>query len=587
MSLDEFLFGRFHDFLKNRKKKKSLQNSNEIRLSEIQNKLTLLGRAVTGRSVNIYQAEKEGGVRGDNFFLPEKSDHFTTPDLNLKFYYFRILYLSIQQQLGIYFSPQENIDTNCSSEAVKSSERILKELFSQFPAAKPIYNELLNEIEKENENGRYPPNYNLLFGQLMAPPDAVDAGSSVNYQTIEFQRNANLPQTIIKSKAVEEIKSIIIDKKAQEDYVLTHNFEKVDTADEFNGVWRDFDGEDELEDHQNALDELNLRFTVRVNDPVHSVYQSEFLENTNVPESKKDENEQEGIPYDEWDFKKKSYKKDFCKVYPVALNTSDSEFYQTTLKRHKSLLLTLRKLLRNINNRLQTQRRQNQGNEIDVDAVTDLFTDMHTGHTPSENIYLNQRKKEKDLSILLLLDASLSSDGYVNGNKVIEIEKEIALIFGEILDEFNVDFCIAGFYSNTRNHTSFITLKDFDIKWSEGLQYISGLEPSGYTRIGTSIRHATNLLHHRSAQNKWLILLSDGKPNDYDQYEGKYGIEDTRQALREMNTKSINSYALAIEATAKYYLPQMFGQNHYQIVTSTEALVTSLVRLYEKIRANR
>ena len=121
MSLDEFLFGRFHDFLKNRKKKKSLQNSNEIRLSEIQNKLTLLGRAVTGRSVNIYQAEKEGGVRGDNFFLPEKSDHFTTPDLNLKFYYFRILYLSIQQQLGIYFSPQENIDTNCSSEAVKSS----------------------------------------------------------------------------------------------------------------------------------------------------------------------------------------------------------------------------------------------------------------------------------------------------------------------------------------------------------------------------------------------------------------------------------------------------------------------------------
>ena len=30
---------------------------------------------------------------------------------------------------------------------------------------------------------------------------------------------------------------------------MTHNFEKVETADEFNGAWRDFDGEDELEDH--------------------------------------------------------------------------------------------------------------------------------------------------------------------------------------------------------------------------------------------------------------------------------------------------------------------------------------------------
>lgn len=587
MSFDEFLFGRFNEFLKNRRKKKSALTVNEIQLSEIRNRLTLLARAITGRPIDIYPAEKEGGLRGDNFFLPEISNYFSSQDLNLKFYYFRILYLSVQQQLSIYLLPQADDEMSSLSGAINSSGRILEELSSQYPAVMSIYTELLLEIETGNDDPNSHTNYNLLFGRLMFPPETGHTDQTLIYRPSELHKNAISPQTIIKSKAVEEIKSVILDKRAQEDYVLTHNFEKVDTADEFNGVWRDFDGEDELQDHQNALDELNLRFTVRVNDPVHSVYQSEFLENTNVPETGNAENEQNGISYDEWDFNKKNYKKDFCTVYPTSITSTNPLFYQTILKRHKFLLSALRKMMANINNRLQQQRRQNHGNEIDIDAVTDLFTDVHTGHTPSENVYLNQRKKEKDLSILLLLDASLSSDGYVNGNRVIEIEKEIALVFGEILHEFNIDFCIAGFYSNTRNHTTFITLKDFDMEWSVGCRQISGLEPSGYTRIGTSIRHATNLLHHRSAQNKWLILLSDGKPNDYDRYEGKYGIEDTRQALREMNTRNIKSYALAIEATAKYYLPQMFGQNHYQIVSSTEALVTSLVRLYEKIRFNR
>ena len=57
-----------------------------------------------------------------------------------------------------------------------------------------------------------------------------------------------------------------------------------------------------------------------------------------------------------------------------------------------------------------------------------------------------------------------------------------------------------------------------------------------------------------------------------------------KQALRELNSRNINSYALAIEAQAKYYLPQMFGQNHYQILTTPVELLQSLVKLYEKIK---
>ena len=81
-----------------------------------------------------------------------------------------------------------------------------------------------------------------------------------------------------------------------------------------------------------------------------------------------------------------------------------------------------------------------------------------------------------------------------------------------------------------------------------------------------------------------VCLLYTSKPNDYDTYEGQYGIHDVKQSLYELNQAKINSYAIAIEAKARYYLPQMFGQNHYQILSTPDQLIHSLIKLYEKIR---
>ena len=258
--------------------------------------------------------------------------------------------------------------------------------------------------------------------------------------------------------------------------------------------------------------------------------------------------------------------------------------YKKTIAKNASTLLGLRKMLTNVNNKWQQQKRQPQGDEFDIDALINLFVDRHTGHTPSENLYISNRKKEKDISILLLLDISLSSDSYVDGNRVLDIEKQTAILFGEILNEFKIDFSINCFYSKTHNYSTYITVKGFDESWDKAKLKIGGPEPMGYTRIGTALRHSGELLSARNSKNKWVILLSDGKPNDFDKYEGKYGIEDVKQAIRELREKQINSYALAIEATAKYYLPQMFGQNNYQILSSPIELLTSLSKLYEKIK---
>jgi len=411
--------------------------------------------------------------------------------------------------------------------------------------------------------------FSFIYGKWMRSlQEEKDENPLKNISKNERKLPQKMPQTALRANAVEEIISKQVDKKQVEDAVLQHQFEKVETAEEFGGNFRTMDGEDELNDHANALEEFNMKYTVRVDNPTHSVYQADFVENITIKESAELESQDYFLYYNEWDYSKRTYKRDFCKVFPLEIPKINVEFYRNTISKNNSTLIAIRKMLTILNNKYQKQRRQSQGDEYDLDALTDLFVDLHSNHTPSENIYLSKRKKEKDLSILLLLDISLSTDGYAAGNRIIDVEKQVSILFGEILNEFTIDFSINGFYSKTRNRTTYVNLKGFDEQWEKAKYKIGGIEPVGYTRIGPALRHSGALLDQRATKNKWIILISDGKPNDYDRYEGKYGFKDIKQALQELKQRKINSYALAIEAQAKYYLSQMFGQNQYQILTT-------------------
>lgn len=584
--IDEYIVGKFFKHLKKSKKISPEILARTVTLTSIKPRLTILARALTGNPIEIFPAEREGGYKNNNFFLPISFAELSTKEDNLTFYLFRILYLSVQQRLNLNWTLEEQDQPLALSQlkAFETSDDVLAILFEEFSIDKKFHTETKQHfIQKGNE--KIAPDFSWMYGKWMQNEKEVKSDSVLeNFSDKAKTANENKPLTTLKSKAVEEVVTVELDKKQQEDYVLLHNFEKVETAEEFNGTWRDFDGSDELEEHQEALEELNMKYTVRVDDTAHSVYQSDFVENTTISESAEIDANGFHLTYNEWDFSKRIYKENFCKVYPKSQQKTDSHYYKKTIAKNASTLLGLRKMLTNVNNKMQQQKRQTQGDEFDIDAITDLYVDVHSKRTPSENIYISNRKKEKDLSILILLDISLSSDGYAAGNRVIDVEKEVSILFGEILNEFNIDFCIDSFYSKTRNFSTYLTVKDFDENWNIAKNKIGAIEPNGYTRIGAALRHAGARLDTRNTKNKWVILISDGKPNDYDKYEGKYGVNDVKQALRELNNRNINSYALAIEAQAKYYLPQMFGQNHYQILTTPVELLHSLVHLYEKIK---
>lgn len=584
MALDEYLFGKISAYLRRGKPISGDLIARTIILDDIKSRLVILASALSGVKIEIFPADREGGYKNNNFFLPTSFSLLPSSADNYSFYLFRVFYLSIQRDLTLNWKVGTEQPVLLSQKMAKdTAPEVLRQLFQLYPLFRELHHKLFTHFSLVS--GSKEADYTWLYGKWMYNENILPPDNRLDHFS-DKNKKAQMPnpKTILRAKAIEEVRSLSIDKKQQEDYVLTHNFEKVETADDFSGVWRDFDGDDELESHNDALNELNMKFTVRVDDPVHSIYEAEFVENATISESADACNEGTYFQYCEWDYSKRVYKENFCKVYPIQQKENNEAYYHSTTSGNVTVLNRLRKNLANVNNKLQQQRRQTQGNEFDIDSVIDLFTDLVNRRTPSDKIYLASRKKEKDLSVLLLLDISLSSDGYVDGSRVIDVEKQVSTLFGEILNEYNVDFAIKGFYSKTRNFSTYLSIKDFDEQWDTTKYRIGAVEPQGYTRIGPALRHSGALLNARKSKNKWVILISDGKPNDYDKYEGRYGINDVKQALRELNEGNINSYALAIEAQAKYYLPQMFGQNHYQIVTKPTDLIGALVAFYEKVR---
>lgn len=99
------------------------------------------------------------------------------------------------------------------------------------------------------------------------------------------------------------------------------------------------------------------------------------------------------------------------------------------------------------------------------------------------------------------------------------------------------------------------------------------------TRVGPALRHATELLLRTGARKRLLLLVSDGKPTDLDRYEGRYGIADVRQAVREAEAVAVETVALAIDHRARLYLPRMFGPSRFAILPSPAHLAGVMARV--------
>ncbi|MCT4629975.1 MAG: NorD protein, partial [Winogradskyella sp.] len=141
---DEYIFTKLAYYFKRKKKQKQKRLEHIVYLNELKPRLTIIARALTGNAIDIYEAEKEGGYKNNNFFLPSQVSLFNEAELNVSFYLFRVLYLSVQKDLGFNWNDNKEHDVTTSREqAFNVSKDILEVLFKEYPAAQKVYDKLI------------------------------------------------------------------------------------------------------------------------------------------------------------------------------------------------------------------------------------------------------------------------------------------------------------------------------------------------------------------------------------------------------------------------------------------------------------
>ena len=77
--------------------------------------------------------------------------------------------------------------------------------------------------------------------------------------------------------------------------------------------------------------------------------------------------------------------------------------------------------------------------------------------------------------------------------------------------------------------------------------------------------------------------MTDGKPNDLDHYEGRYGIEDSRMAIREARRAGQAVFGIAIDAKGKSWFPRIFGRGGYAVIPDPDKLAVALPDIYRHL----
>jgi nitric oxide reductase NorD protein len=364
-----------------------------------------------------------------------------------------------------------------------------------------------------------------------------------------------------------------VDQKKIDEYTPGHSFEKIDTLEEFDGQWRDIDAEEDMQEEE-ALNEVKLRQLIRTEDPVHRTLNMEIGQS--VGSEFKDFQAEKDFRYPEWDFKKKQYKLDFCSLREEEVSEGkEGEVYEIIKKNHR-VIFELQKELGILMQKKVKKVGLNQGSEIDFDRLVHFYADLRANKTPSEKIYFKKLPKLPEISIYFLLDLSLSTDSWIQGKQILQLEKETRIVFCEALDGLSIQFAISGFYSRTRNHCRYLPIKEFREDWQITKGRIGNLSSMGYTRIGPALRHRLVKFEKNHSEQKWIILLTDPRPNDYDKYEGRYGIQDVNQAVKECKNRGIRIHTLAIGTHERATIPEMMQEASYKMLFSPNRLQDAL-----------
>ncbi|MFN5410976.1 nitric oxide reductase activation protein NorD, partial [Bradyrhizobium sp.] len=289
-----------------------------------------------------------------------------------------------------------------------------------------------------------------------------------------------------------------------------------------------------------------------------------------------------GRLYPEWNYRSGAYLPDHCRVVTGdAAETGDTWTPDAAMRRR---IRSVRRRFETLRPRHEVMRAQTDGHDLDIDALVRVRSDLNAGHGALDRVHLAMRPLAHDLAVTLLVDVSLSTDAWVDGVRVLDVEKEALLVLAHGLSACGDSHSILTFTSRRNSWVRLETVKAFGEPMSGQVERrIGALRPGYYTRIGTAVRHAAHELADRPERKRLLLVLTDGKPNDVDHYEGRFAIEDTRKAVQEARRAGVAVFGVTIDAAAQSYFPTLFGRGGYAIVGNIRRLPAALPALYRQL----
>ena len=278
--------------------------------------------------------------------------------------------------------------------------------------------------------------------------------------------------------------------------------------------------------------------------------------------------------YPEWDWRLGAYRDPGATVLLLPAPLGPQQWVDDTLAARRSMLHDIRRRFELLRAQRTRLRKQPEGEDIDLQAWTDAQADFRAGLPLAQGLYQSERRSRRDMAVMLLVDVSGSTDGWIAADRrIIDVEREALLLVCLALDGMADPYSVLAFSGEGPQAVVVRSLKRFDERYDSAVaRRIAGLEPEHYTRAGAALRHAASLLMAQPAEHRLLLLLSDGKPNDIDDYEGRYGVEDMRQAVNEARLQGISPFCLTIDRQAAGYLPAVFGPHHYALLPRPELL---------------
>lgn len=302
--------------------------------------------------------------------------------------------------------------------------------------------------------------------------------------------------------------------------------------------------------------------------------------------------EEEGIPvakYSEFDYATGRERIEWVTVFDYTPKPGWAHEIDEALERKSDIVRRITSLINStMISRAQRVKRKMDGEFIDIDSCIDATVSRRVGETPDPRIYGNWERRNRDLSVLVLLDISESTKDLVKGSSetVLQLEIQATALLAEAMSSVNDPFAIAAFCSNGREELRYIRIKDFTVPY-DGIarSYLSGLSSGYSTRIGAAMRHAGEILAYQETYRKLLLVITDGEPSDVDITDSAYLVEDARHVVHALGQKGIDVFGVGLESGCESYMNRIFGRRNVAQIDRLEKLPERLPLLYLRLTA--